>query len=511
MKKTVSHLIFIFSLVVSGCATLPAPPDKPHVYSLPPAASGTLNEVAEKIDATNGHGLSDFLLIRRNEDALKWRLALIDHATTAIDAQYFIWQGDETGLLLFDRLLKAADRGVRVRLLVDDLMFASKERSIASISTHPNFDIRLFNPGRMRGSALAGLGELLLNFRELNRRMHNKLLVVDNRLAIVGGRNIGNEYFGLGKKYNFQDLDAMVAGPVVEEVSRAFDEYWNADLAHPGSAMSKKGTPEHLQYLRNLLEEQLNKDRKTLAAYPIDPARWKEELFQLPVLMQAGETHFIQDTPTPSEDGAPRLVDMLGYLAEPSHKEIIIVTPYLIPVGNFLKDLDRLASEGVKVSILTGSMGANNHTLAHSHYKKYRRRLLAAGVDLYEFRHDPSPAVRSMSDVPPVTAPFISLHIKAIVGDRKRCFVGSLNIDPRAIKINTENGLYIESSEFCGELATQFEGLMAPENAWRVTLTGDNRLQWTSHSGTVSIQPARSFGQRIADFFFRLLPVENQL
>jgi putative cardiolipin synthase len=206
-----------------------------------------------------------------------------------------------------------------------------------------------------------------------------------------------------------------------------------------------------------------------------------------------------------------RLVDMLDHLTEPSEEEITIVTPYLIPVGSFLEDLAQRASEGVTVKILTGSMGANNHTAAHSHYKKYRRRILATGAQLFEFKHDPSPEIRDVSDVEPIRANFISLHIKALVSDRKRCFVGSLNLDPRAIEINTENGLYIESAGLCGQLAEQFDWLMTPENAWRVTVDEENRLRWESSSGTVTIQPARSFGQRIADFFYRLIPIENQL
>jgi len=155
----------------------------------------------------------------------------VDQATVSIDAQYFIWEADEVGNLLFDRLLKAADRGVRVRLLVDDLCLATSDRAISSYTQHPNFDIRVFNPGRVRESTIGALGEFFLYFKQLNRRMHNKLFIVDNRLAIIGGRNIGNPYFGLSKKYNFRDLDVLVVGPVVEESSDAFDEYWNSEMS----------------------------------------------------------------------------------------------------------------------------------------------------------------------------------------------------------------------------------------------------------------------------------------
>ncbi len=511
MRSKPSHLLIIAVFFLGGCATLPTPPLTPDVYFLPPAESGALAKVSSQFERSNAAGQSGFLLLEQNDEAMKWRLALIDHATVSIDAQYFIWQDDTVGRLLFDRLLKAADRGVRVRMLVDDLVFAPKDRNIAAICLHPNFDIKIFNPGKVRDSTLGGIGEFLLYFKELNRRMHNKLFVVDNRMAIVGGRNIGNEYFGLGQKYNFRDLDVLVTGPVVGELSRAFDIYWNAKLSYPGSAMSSKATIEELLVLRDANEESLRDDRDLLASYPLQPIRWDEQLQRLPARMQVGEAHFIQDVPIIFKGKQYRLVDMLDFLAEPSHQELTLVTPYLIPVGTFLEDLAQLSSEGVKIKVLTGSMGSNNHTAAHSHYKKYRRRILATGAQLYEFRHDPSPVIRDISDVEPVKAKFISLHIKAIVGDRKRCFVGSLNLDPRAIEINTENGLYIESDGLCGKIADRFDGLMTPENAWRVTVNAENQLRWESISGTVSMQPARSFGQRIADFFFRLIPIESQL
>jgi putative cardiolipin synthase len=511
MRSKTVPLLIIAALFAGGCATLPEPPLTTGVYSLPPAASGTLAEVSAQFRQSNPAGQSGFLLLEHNDEAMNWRLALIDHATVAIDAQYFIWQADAAGRLLFDRLLKAADRGVRVRVLVDDLVFAAKDRNIAAICRHPNFEIKIFNPGKVRDSTLGGIGEFLLYFRELNRRMHNKLFVVDNRMAIVGGRNIGNEYFGLGQKYNFRDLEVLVTGPVVEELSRAFDVYWNTKLAYPGSAMSSEVTIEDLQILREAFEETRRNDRDRLSSYPVEPKQWERVLNKLPSLMHAGTAHFIQDIPVIFSGEQYRLVDMLDRLAAPSDEELLVVTPYLIPVGTFLEDLARLTSEEVKVRLLTGSMGANNHTAAHSHYKKYRRRILAAGAQLYEFKHDPSPEIRDISDVEPIRANFIALHIKALVADRKRCFIGSLNLDPRAVEINTENGLYIESAGLCGEMAGQFDGLMAPENAWRVTVDEDNRLRWESSSGMVTTQPARSFGQRIADFFFRLLPIESQL
>ena len=223
--------------------------------------------------------------------------------------------------------------------------------------------------------------------------MHNKMFVADNQLAIVGGRNIGNEYFGLKAKYNFRDLDVLTVGPVVNEISRAFDRYWNAESAYPGGAMSTKVAQEDLQKLMAMVTAQLERDRNDLKSFALEPQSWNRQLTQLPDQLKPGEAHFMQDQPIVENGEELRLVEMLGNLAAPSHEELIILTPYLIPVGDFLKDLARLETEGVQVKILTGSLGSNNHTVTHSHYRKYRHRILETGAELYEFRHDPSVAV----------------------------------------------------------------------------------------------------------------------
>jgi putative cardiolipin synthase len=496
---------------VGGCRTLPAPPELADVHALPAATSGALADVLARFTEASGPEESGFLLLPRNDDAMKWRLALIDHATSSIDAQYFIWRGDEAGILLFDRLIKAADRGVRVRLLVDDFYVAARDRNIAILCHHPHFDIKIFNPGHVRRNRLAGLGEFMLRFKELNRRMHNKLLVVDGRAAVVGGRNISNAYFGLSKKYNFSDLDVLVVGSVIEEIADAFDEYWNNDLSYPGIAMSTKANPEDVQRWREELPKYLREHHDVLASYPLEPKQWDEELSELPARLETGEAHFLQDEPVRFGDEELRLRDMLRELTERNHEELIVVSPYVIPDGSAWDGLGELVSEGVQVKVMTASMAANNHTVAHSHYRKYRRRFLANGAELYEFRHDPSAQVRDRVDVAPVRATFISLHTRTMVGDRQRCFIGSLNQDPRAIVINTENGLYIESAGLSGQLADYLEFLMSPENTWRVYLNDRNKLRWESSAGVVSSQPARSFCQRLADFFYGLLPIENQL
>jgi putative cardiolipin synthase len=511
LKFKAALLLAISVFVLGGCATLPDRPPTDPVHAMTSAPSGAPAEVSSQFVEKHGADQSGFLALEGNREALMWRLALVDEATQSIDAQYFIFQNDESGNLLFYHLLKAADRGVRVRLLVDDMVFAPDDRTITAITMHPNFDIRIFNPGQIRGSKLGGLSEFLLNMKQLNRRMHNKLFIVDNRLAIVGGRNIGNEYFGLGKKYNFRDLDVLVAGEVVPELSEAFDDYWNVDLSYPGSAMSDKAKPGDIDLLREAQLEYFAGHPDMLASYPLEPRQWKEKMLELTRDLIPGTGDFLQDEPVLIGEDEYRLTDMLRYISEPSSEELTLVSPYFIPKGDMLERLAEISSKGVEAKVLTASMASNNHTAAHSHYKKYRRRIIGAGAELFEFKDQPSAEVRAITDVPPVEAKFISLHIKAIVADRERCFVGSLNLDPRAIELNTENGLYIESPGLCGELDAFFDEMMSPENAWKVLMDKEHTLWWESSSGTASFQPARSFFQRISDFFFRLIPIEGQL
>ncbi len=496
-------------VVAAGCASIPKAPDLGDEFAYPPADLGALSELSDRLGARMKPSESAFHLIADNRDALMDRLALVDMATSSIDLQYFIWQDDPSGQLLFDRVLQAADRGVRVRLLVDDMGITARRRDLAAYSSHSNFEIRIYNP-------FSSFTSFLFRFKELNRRMHNKIMIVDNRVAIAGGRNIGDPYFGLSEKYNFRDLDVLTVGAVVEEISKAYDTYWNNDIAYPALAFSKNtaDTPEEraeLVAVRRELREELEAQAALLVSYPREWREWGDWIDELEEGLEIGEGHFLQDEPVDVDGKAMRLVDMLDYMSSPLEEEYLLVSPYLIPVGDQLATLSATVDSGVDVRILTGSMGSNNHTAAHSHYKKYRKRLLDTGAQLFEARHDLGAEMRRFSDVEPVTAEFISLHIKALIGDRKNSFIGSLNLDPRAMNINTENGLYIESAAIAEQLVAMLEEMMAPENAWHVGRDDEGNLFWTSAEGTVTRQPARSGGQRVADFFFRLLPIESQL
>lgn len=501
-------------LALGSCASLPEKPDLPAESAFQPAASGVIAAADVAFDRRAGDGRSGFKLLERNDEALLWRLALVDHATTSIDAQYFIWQDDEVGGLLLERLIEAADRGVRIRLLVDDFGVAGNaDKGIAAISSHPNFEIRLFNPTAVRRGTLGPLFEFVAYFKELNRRMHNKLFVADNRMAIVGGRNIGNPYFGLSEHYNFRDLDVLVAGPVVPEVSDAFDEFWNSEPAYPGRLLDKDLPPETLAELRQKAGEEWLRDKEFLAGtpYPLTRHDWSEEFAALPAQMHLGTARFIQDEPVVGDGEQRRLVDSFSFTDEGLERELLVVSPYLIPVGDMIENIRRREARGIDVRILTASLASNNHTMAHAHYKKYRRPLLETGAEIFEFKGWPSEEVRGYSDVPPVEADFISLHIKTIVADRERAFVGSLNLDPRALVINTENGLLIDSPGLAGQIADMFDVKASPANAWKIVKDPKGRLRWRSGKIDRGSPPARSLGQRVADFFWRLVPIESQI
>jgi putative cardiolipin synthase len=336
---------------------------------------------------------------------------------------------------------------------------------------------------------------------------------VDGRWGIVGGRNIGNPYFGLSSKYNNRDLDLLLTGPIIQDLEIDFDEYWNADAAYPGEHMSKEQAEKKVTKRINHFNEVVLEDQELLkqTTIPVNRIDWREAFMELPDRMVPGTAESMKDSPEVKGDRGIRLVDQLGEAELESKYLTSVITPYMIPSKELLADLEQTVQEGRMVRFLVPSMESNNHTMAHSHYKKYRKKLLDAGAELYEFRGEPSAELRAFSDTPPVKSKFISLHTKAFVLDEHWVLLGSLNIDPRSININTEHMLVIDSPRLAAEMLSDYEVMIAPENAWAVTRNEKGKLRWTSIDGERSSQPARSYGQRWKDFFWRLMPVESQL
>jgi cardiolipin synthase C len=503
-------------LILAGCSKLPERPDMAQGQAASAADSGILHQLTQEV-ASLFDEPDAAMLVSRAQQAMELRLAMIDSATVSLDAQYFTWADDSSGNLLLDRFLRAADRGVRVRLLVDDLYLLSNsslsgpDAVLAAIDAHPNVELRIYNPGRYRSGTLGIAGNFAGSFREFNSRMHNKLFIADGLLAMVGGRNLADEYYGLKEDYNFLDLDALVTGEVVPLMSSSFDLYWNADAAYPAAGLSPETGQEELDALRDELAEILQSYADKLVSYPAEPINWSQFLADALSRMHGIDATFLQDDPGVEGDETYRLVDMIAEFDLPEDREVTIVTPYLIPLEGALKELKESVEGGLEVTLLTASLASGDHTAVNAHYKKYRQGLLEAGANLYEFHHQPGPQLRGQADTAPITSGFVALHPKVSITDRRTCFVGSLNLDPRAMVLNTENGLVIESEGFCAELDDLVRLYLQPENSWHVTLDDAGKLQWTSYEGTVHKQPARSSSQRMSDFFFRMLPIEKLL
>ena len=510
--RTVPVLILVVTL--SACATRTV---EPYVrpapeYAMPAQPDGAFSKHESMIRAAHGPEASGFKLIDSNEDGLRWRLALIDTARHSIDMQYYLWYGDAAGRLLAKRLLDAADRGVKVRMLVDDLntlfsdagTVALRDKVAAWMDAHPNLELRLFNPWSNR--EIAGrVGEGITDLRRINQRMHNKAMIVDNRAAILGGRNIGDEYMGLHAAFNFHDLDVLGIGPVARQTSVVFDAYWNSDWVMPVSALKIPVSSDETTAARAQLMQRIA-EAESLSRFPIPPQSWAAELTALHGTLHIGTSHVYSDLPTA---GAIEqvMLEQIRSLSGAARRELLIVNAYIIPAEQGIATLHKLKDRGVTMKILTNSLASHDVPAVNSHYKQWRKPILEAGAELYEIRHDAE--IQSLvSDTPPTRAKFMGLHSKAMVVDRERVYIGSMNFDPRSAQFNTEMGVFAESRGLAEALAKLIERDIQPANSWRVELDDDGELRWVNDVEVVTIQPARNWWQRIEDVIFRGVPKE---
>ena len=508
-------LILTVTITLSSCATRTvAPYVRPSPeYAMPAQADGAFSDIESAIRTAHGPEASGFELLDSNEEGLRWRLALIDSARHSIDVQYYLWYGDAAGRLLAKRLLDAADRGVKVRMLVDDLntlfadagTVAQRDHVAAWLDAHPNLELRLFNPWKKR-EIMERAGEAMSEFKRINQRMHNKALIVDNQAVILGGRNIGDEYMGLNASFNFHDLDVLGIGPVARQTSDVFDTFWNSDWVMPAAALQIPVSKDELDSGKKLLLQRLNEKAESLANFPFDPQSWSAEFTALKTRLHFGTSQVVSDLPS---SGAIEQV-MLGHIhsmLEAAQRKILIINAYIIPAGQGISILRELKDRDAQVKILTNSLASHDVPAVNSHYKKWRKPILEAGAELYEIRHDA--AIQSLvSDTPPTQAKFMGLHSKAMVADGERVYIGSMNFDPRSAQLNTEMGVFINSPGLAEALTKLIERDMQPENSWQVELDDEGELRWTNDKETVTRQPARSWWQRVEDFFLMAVPKE---
>ena len=501
-------------LTFTGCATrLPTDVQRTPSAAITDPTTTYLGRLFEKAAAENPDE-SGFVLIRKGRPAFTDRIAMTALAERSLDLQYYIWEADTTGRILALRLAEAADRGVRVRILVDDNNITGRDSPIAALDAHPNIEIRIFNPFAHRGSRLFGY---LTDFSRLNHRMHNKVIIADNALAIVGGRNIGNHYFGVHTDANFRDLDIAAAGPIVRDLSNVFDYFWNGQWAFPISTLAKgTHTRTDLEATVTTAKVLINEEGYP---YPLD-----QEVEELTGQMRTVSEGFIwapgkviwDDPATMQTDkGASTINETLHRKLQTLEKELLIESAYFVASDRGVRMARMLHEKGVEMRVLTNSLSSNDVVAAHAGYASYRKALIEAGVQMYELRPDSvSPTVVEKKIIVGGKSK-AALHTKAIVFDHESIFVGSFNLDPRSAYINTEMGVYVENPELTCQLIAYMDEGVLPKNAYRVMLDDDEDLIWhTQMDGkpvTFTKEPQTTFWQRFMSGFIKMLPVEKQL
>lgn len=467
-------------------------------------------------DALTSHpeGQSGFYPLFDGIDALAARLLMASQAERSIDLQYYLIKSDASGRALIDELLKAADRGVRVRFLLDDIFTGGYDAGMAALDSHPNFEIRIFNPF-YRGAA-GRVVSGMTNFGRINRRMHNKSFTVDNKITIIGGRNIADEYFGAREDAKFSDLDVLGIGPVVQDVSTMFDSYWNHETALPVAAFAKMpdDPAAELASLRAGLDE---------ARSEIENSKYADAVREHVVeLVHADSSAYywapyqmVYDSPdkgirkkaAESDSIVAPLVESLASAKD----NVIVISPYFVPRKSGVEGFTALRNSGVDVTIVTNSLAANNQFSVHGGYAPSRKPLLENGIKIYEVRSDADVAGAELITYGGAKA---TLHTKAFLVDDREVFIGSFNFDPRSANINTESGVIIRSTKLAGFFAEGIEEAL-PQQTFELFLNERNKLRWRSlRDGNEEIydkEPQTTWGQRFAAGFMRFLPIRGQL
>lgn len=463
-------------------------------------------------------GQTGFRLLTVGAEAFLARAVLAARAQRTLDLQYYIFGNDTTGSLLFGIILHAADRGVRVRLLVDGFNLIGRDYHAAVLNMHPNVELRVFNPvaGHASGVFVRWIG-MLANPRRTNRRMHNKVFIADGQLVVLGGRNVGDHYFGAGSDIEFGDMDVLCAGAVVTDICASFDGYWNSSAAKTlqsvgikSRSMAEFGRFRHRlsnlrkhqrysAYARRLADTNL---ARTVATSHLDLHWAPARLIVDPPDKVAGDQH----------DGLSPL-DQLTELAEGAKRELLLVSPYFVPGERGMSVLAALRARGIRICLISNSLASTDVIAVHAAYRRYRRALLKIGVEVYETKSLPFPDGKRRGLFASGRA---SLHAKVYVLDRARAVIGSLNLDPRSMFLNTEIGVLIESVCFANGIGEYVDLLASADCSYQVCLQGPSeQVVWIDRRDEVDIrvlrEPGASPWRRLAAFVLGWLPIEDQL
>ncbi len=459
----------MLALLMAGCVGLPRHVEKIRTLALPNPGTTSLGRLVAA--EQTGKNLSGIRLLTSGEEALADLIALADHAERTLDIQYYIIHQDESAALLLHHVRLAADRGVRVRVLIDDLNTVGEDRRFMHLSEHANVEVRLFNP--FPGGRFATWTRFLASasdIRRINHRMHNKLFVADNALAITGGRNIGDEYFTRDRHYNFIDLDVVAAGAIVPELSASFDAFWNSKYAYPIASVASPvsaepaapppdsmGIPANADWLESHLES------------------GKLDLTWVPATVLADRPAKIASETSPGEEDT--IANDLGALMRSAKHELIVISPYFVPGKDGVAMFAKLISEGVHMRILTNSLASTDSPLVHNGYARYRVALLKLGVELSEVRPKLG---QKRARFHPFRGSNASLHAKALVIDQKTVFIGSMNMDARSARINSELGLVIRSADIARQVTSLLDDISADGSYKLQLIDHTDQIQWSS-------------------------------
>lgn len=495
--------LLALSLALTSCSSLP--PLEGSVASTAIADTDDTRLGKALMPLTMAHpGLAGIHALADGRDAFAARAVLAQAADRSLDVQYYIWRNDTTGRLMFDALRAAAERGVRVRLLLDDNNTAGLDEALAALDAHPMIEVRLFNPNGIRSVRAVGMAA---DFMRLNRRMHNKSFTADNQVTIIGGRNVGDEYFGAAGEISFADLDVIAAGPVVRAVSDDFDLYWNSPSAYPlvllapdaAAAPALKPDAEAQAYIE-----------------AIKRSAFLEQLVEGSLPLEWARARFVSDDPAkvmgtaaPEANIAFKLRDILG---EPQ-RSLDLVSPYFVPGKEGTAAFVDLAKKGTRTRILTNSLEATDVAAVHAGYAKWRKPLLESGVTLYELRREATdePTRDKRGSGSGIGSSDASLHAKTFGVDGKRVFVGSFNFDQRSIHLNTEMGMVIDSPALVRRLTETLDRTL-PTRAYEVKLDDRGSVIWLERRGDQVIrhekEPGTSWFKRAAVKALSWLPID---
>ena len=513
----IATMLFIFSL--SACASLPVNTGRTESYAYQDTQDTALSRAYDS--RSQGHtDESGFHYLNNGLDAFVARVVLANVAERSIDTQYYMIHNDVVGSLFIDHLFKAAERGVRVRLLIDDIDQGGRDSGLAVVDAHPNIEVRIFNPFARN---VGRTSQYITGFGKQTRRAHNKSFTVDNQVTILGGRNIGDEYFNADPELAFLDIDVMSSGPVAQGVSASFDLYWNHDLSYPITTLAEElPTEEEASRRKQEFDAFVAEQYESEYMKHLRDSDLAKELAQGLLKFAWGIGDVVADDPDKltedTSDTKYRLIEQLRPYLEGVQKELIIFSPYFVPGKGGVAFFQSLRDRDVRVRILTNSLSSTDVSAVHAGYSRYRKALLRMGVELYELNKELSSEARKKMKQGGIGDSKASLHAKAFVLDRKWVFIGSLNLDARSVVQNTEIGVVFQSPEIAEFVSDGFDSRI-DQLAFRLELEGaDNgtgRIVWhgivDDKQQTLYKDPYTGFWKRFGVGFMRIMPIESQI